>query len=176
MIARTNKTALFTGIFTALLLFCRNALMYGLFSFAYYPDSNLYVQLGKTFFETGTISPLVMFPYPLMNALTRSYYNPVFLVWLQMFLAAAAGGFCGITILTCCAGIYRPPKIMVVWMFPGVKPFANHILNGQRAARSTRCTRKPLLRSCKYTLLLLGLFHVSVLKIIISLTQPPGWG
>jgi hypothetical protein len=87
-----NKKALFSGLFTALFLFLRNILLLALYSYAFYPDSNLYVQLGKTFFKTGTISTLVMFPYPLLNALTDSYRNPYFLIWMQMLFVAMAGG------------------------------------------------------------------------------------
>jgi hypothetical protein len=93
MLNRGNKTALIVGSITFLLLFCRNALMYWLYSFSYFPDSILYIQLGKTFFSSFKIHPLVMFPYPLLNALTLSYYSPLLLIWLQIFLAAAAGGY-----------------------------------------------------------------------------------
>lgn len=86
-------TPLRLGAFFALLLFIRNAALYWGFAFAFYPDSNLYTHLGAQFFSTWKITNLVTYPYALLNALTGSYADPRFLLWLQLAFSALVGGF-----------------------------------------------------------------------------------
>ncbi len=80
------------GLFTGLLIL-RNAWLYWAFSYAFYPDSNLYTHLGATFFSTWRIGALVTYPYPLLNALTGSYRDPSALFWFQIVFSALVGGF-----------------------------------------------------------------------------------
>lgn len=82
-----------TGWIFTLLLLVRNFWLYWNYSYAFSPDSNLYVHQGASFFKTWYISPLVTFPYPFLNAIAQSSRDPALLIWLQMLLSAAAGGF-----------------------------------------------------------------------------------
>ena len=89
----TRQAALLAVIFFLLAIF-RNLALVWAFSFGYYRDSNLYVNLGKTLFEkNGPFSAgIVSFPYPFFNALTGSASDPLRLVWLQIFIGAIALG------------------------------------------------------------------------------------
>jgi len=89
-----QKTALLiAGSFTALILL-RDVLILWAFSFGYYRDSNLYVNLGRTLFQkSGPFSTgVVSFPFPFLNAITVSSDNPLRLVWLQILIGALAAG------------------------------------------------------------------------------------
>lgn len=90
-----TKIARILAITFALIAFLRGALIVWAFSFGYYRDSNLYVNLGRTLFQRGGpfSSGVVTFPYPFLNAITISSENPFVLVWLQVFLGALAVGF-----------------------------------------------------------------------------------
>lgn len=79
------------GLF-ALLLLLRNLWLYWQYSYAFYPDSNLYVHAGKEFFSRWNIPAVVMFPYPLLNAITRSSSSPALLMWTQIVFSSLAGG------------------------------------------------------------------------------------
>ena len=92
-LANTRSTsALAIGMVFTLLLLVRNAIIHSIYGYAFYSDSSLYVLTGATLFKTWLISPLITLPYPLLNALTRSYQNPLLLIWTQMVLGALAGG------------------------------------------------------------------------------------
>ncbi len=89
-----QKSALIiTGIFVAIILLRDIFLVWG-FSFGYYNDSNLYVELGRTLLQKyGPFSSgIVSFPYPFFNAITFSSSNPLNLVWLQIIIGAVAAG------------------------------------------------------------------------------------
>ncbi len=81
------------GLIFGVLLLLRNITLIILFSYTFLPDSNLYIHLGRDFFRTLYISPLVTFPYPLLNAITNTFNSPYFLLSLQSLITAAAGGF-----------------------------------------------------------------------------------
>jgi hypothetical protein len=81
------------GLFFWLIILLRNIMLILLFSYTLLPDSNLYIQLGNNFFRTWYISPLVTFPYPLLNALAYSYQSPYLLLSLQALITAIVGGF-----------------------------------------------------------------------------------
>jgi hypothetical protein len=81
------------GLIFGLLILLRNILLVLFFSYNFSPDSSLYISLGKDFFRTWYISPLVTFPYPFLNALSNSYQSPYLLLFLQTLIASTAGGF-----------------------------------------------------------------------------------
>ena len=81
------------GSFFSLILLIKNLLFYWLFSYAFYPDSNLYVQLGASLFKTWYVTPIVTIPYPFLNALTHSSSSPVLLMWVQILFGSVVGGF-----------------------------------------------------------------------------------
>jgi hypothetical protein len=98
IIDSTQKNNRLAGILAALfgaLVFLRGAFLLWGFSFGFYRDSNLYVSLGYTLLERGGpfSAGVVTFPYPFLNAITRSWLNPEALVWLQIAIAALAAGF-----------------------------------------------------------------------------------
>jgi hypothetical protein len=88
-----KSASLIAGIFAALILL-RDAFIVWGFSFGYYGDSNLYVNLGRTLLQkSGPFSSgIVTFPYPFFNAITSSSSNPLNLVWLQIVIGAIAAG------------------------------------------------------------------------------------
>ncbi len=92
-IVNIKRAAIIAGLFTAL-IFLRNLILLWAFSFGYYRDSNLYVTLGRTLFQkSGPFSSgVVSFPFPFLNALSRSSENPLTLIWLQMLIGALAAG------------------------------------------------------------------------------------
>lgn len=81
------------GLLFGIIIILRNIILLVLFSYTFLPDSNIYIHLGKDFFRTLYISPLVTFPYPLLNAVTNTFNSPYFLLSLQALITAAAGGF-----------------------------------------------------------------------------------
>ncbi len=83
------------GITFGLLIFLRGVFIVWAFSYGFYRDSNLYISLGSTLFERGGAfsSGIVTFPYPFLNAITRSWLNPLTLVWLQILIGSLAAGF-----------------------------------------------------------------------------------
>jgi hypothetical protein len=93
--SRNSKPARILAITFTVLVFLRGALIVWAFSFGYYRDSNLYVNLGKTLFQRGGpfSSGVVTFPYPFFNAITNSSGNPLVLIWLQILIGALAVGW-----------------------------------------------------------------------------------
>jgi hypothetical protein len=92
---KNSKTARILAIAFGLLVFMRGALIVWAFSFGFYRDSNLYVNLGNSLFQKGGpfSSGVVTFPYPFFNAVTDSASNPLILVWLQVLIGALAVGW-----------------------------------------------------------------------------------
>ncbi|MGW8251902.1 MAG: hypothetical protein ACWGO1_14770, partial [Anaerolineales bacterium] len=88
------KTARILAIAFGLIVFLRGALIVWAFSFGFYRDSNLYINLGRTLFQKGGpfSSGVVTFPFPFLNAITASAGNPLRLVWLQVLIGALAVG------------------------------------------------------------------------------------
>jgi hypothetical protein len=80
------------GLFFCAAIFIRNAVLINIFSYSFFPDSNLYINLGHNLFRTWHISPLVTFPYPLLNSLVNSFQSPSILLYLQGVITATAGG------------------------------------------------------------------------------------
>lgn len=93
--SKNSKTARILAIAFATIVFLRGAIIVWAFSFGFYRDSNLYVNLGNTLFQRGGpfSSGVVTFPYPLFNAITDSSGNPLVLVWLQILIGALAVGW-----------------------------------------------------------------------------------
>ena len=81
------------GLIFGIIILLRNVILLAFFSYTFLPDSNIYIHLGRDFFRTLYISPLVTFPYPLLNTLTNTYHSPYLLLSLQALITAAAGGF-----------------------------------------------------------------------------------
>ncbi len=80
-----------SGLLTILLL-VKNVILYILYSYAFYPDSNMYVLTGTNLSKNWFIPPITTLPYPLLNALANSFQNPATLIWIQMIVGAIAGG------------------------------------------------------------------------------------
>ncbi|MEA3439165.1 MAG: hypothetical protein U9R58_02680 [Chloroflexota bacterium] len=89
-----QKTALMIAAFFTVLILLRDALILWAFSFGYYRDSNLYVNLGRTLFQkSGPFSTgVVSFPFPFLNAITFSSGSPLRLIGLQILIGAIAAG------------------------------------------------------------------------------------
>lgn len=98
---------LICGSLVTLVLLIKNFVLYAVYTYAFYPDSRLYITLGASFFKTGYISPLVTFPFIFLNALTGSSNTPVFLLGLQMLISAISGG-------VLCAVIARKDKLLAI--------------------------------------------------------------
>ncbi len=92
--SKNTKTARILAFTFGLIAFLRGGLVIWAFSFGFYRDSNLYVNLGSALFQRGGpfSSGVVTFPYPFMNAIAASAKSPLILVWLQVLIGALAVG------------------------------------------------------------------------------------
>lgn len=89
----TRRSSVFLSLIFSVLILVKNVWLYWAYGYAFYPDSNLYVHLGASLFETWYVSPLVTFPYPFLNAITNSSSNPALLIYAQIILSSVVAGF-----------------------------------------------------------------------------------
>src|SRR6266496_2655103 len=89
-----DRQALVVAIVCAAIAMCRDAFLLWGFSFGFYADSHGYMVMGKQMLDISqpVYQPFRTWPYPIVNALARSWVNPMPLIWFQIILGAFAVG------------------------------------------------------------------------------------